>query len=70
MDRSKNFLEFPFFAAGRLRIWLIFGSRRTEGRRQKAGGSPAANLRCAPMWVGISLDFGEFWLLFGGGFFA
>jgi len=25
MERSKNFLEFSVFAAGRLRIWLIFG---------------------------------------------
>jgi len=24
MEGSKNFLEFSVFAAGRLRIWLIF----------------------------------------------
>ena len=31
MDRGKNFSEFPVFAAGRLRIWLIFG-RYSEGQ--------------------------------------
>jgi len=38
MNRSKNFSKFSVFAAERLRIWLISGSRRTEDRREKGEG--------------------------------
>jgi hypothetical protein len=39
VERSKNFLEFWLFAAGRLRIWLIFGgySGRRRGRGHGGG---------------------------------
>jgi len=36
VDRSKNFLEFPFFAAERLRIWSFF---RQQKRLPKKGKS-------------------------------